>query len=143
MTRWTRTSLLHAKRRWPSVITTLLCPYALKTAIDRYNDFHFDKNGLTPPQKFAKTSQKPIVSNRHPWGCPVFVLTKEAQESMSPKWEPRSRVGIYLEHSPTHAGSVAMVLNPRTLHVSPQYPVVFDDTLSTLEHIEKGTIPSN
>ena len=62
---------------------------------------------------------------------------------MSPKWEPRSRMGIYLGHSPTHAGSVAMVLNPRTLHVSPQYHVVFDDTFSTLEHMEKGTIPSN
>ena len=143
ITRWARTSLLHAKRRWPSAITTLLWPYALKTAIDRYNDFHFDKNGLTPHQKFAKTSQKPIVSNRHPWGCPIFVLTKEAQGSKSPKWEPRSRMGIYLGNSPTHAGSVAMVLNPKTLHVSPQYHVIFDDTFSTVEHMEKGTIPPN
>ena len=60
ITRWARTSLLHAKRRWPKAITTLLWSYALKTVIDRYNDFHFDKNGSSPHQKFAKTSQKPI-----------------------------------------------------------------------------------
>ena len=86
---------------------------------------------------------KPVISNRHTWGCPVFILTKEAQDNKSAKWEPRSRCGIYLGHSPTHAGNVAMVLNPKTLHVSPQFHVVFDDTFSTVDHMEKGTIPPN
>ena len=36
-----------------------------------------------------------------------------------------------------------MVLNPKTLHVSPQFHVVFDDTFSTVDHMEKGTIPPN
>ena len=84
-----------------------------------------------------------MISNRHTWGCPVFALTKEAQDSKYTKWEPRSRVGIYLGHSPTHAGSVAIVLNPKTLHDSPQYHVVFDDTFSTVDYMEKGTIPEN
>ena len=52
-------------------------------------------------------------------------MNKEAQDGKSPKWQPRSRCGIYLGHSPTHAGSVAMVLNPETLHNSPQYHVAF------------------
>ena len=43
-----------------------------------------------------------------------------------PKWEPRSRIDIYLGHSPFHAGSVALVFNPLTRRVSPQYHVVFD-----------------
>ena len=43
------------------------------------------------------------------------------------KWEQRARIGIYLGHSPFHAGSVALVLNPRTGLVSPQFHVVFDD----------------
>ena len=86
---------------------------------------------------------KPVISNRHTWGCPVFILTKKAQENKSAKWEPRSRCGIYLGHSPTHAGNVAMVLNPKTLHVSPQFHVVFDDTFSIVDHMEKGTIPPN
>ena len=60
-----------------------------------------------------------------------------------PKWEPRSRAGIYLYHSPFHAGSVALVLNPETGHVSPQLHVVFDDGFSTGPLIREGTIPPN
>jgi hypothetical protein len=31
-----------------------------------------------------------------------------------PKWEPQSRIEVYLGHSPFHAGSVALMFNPRT-----------------------------
>ena len=37
LTRNARTSLLHAKQRWPQAITTILWPYALKSACDSYN----------------------------------------------------------------------------------------------------------
>ena len=60
-----------------------------------------------------------------------------------PKWEPRSNVGVYLGNSPTHAGSVAMVLNVQTGHVSCQYHVVFDDTFSTVEYLRKREEPPN
>ena len=49
----------------------------------------------------------------------------------------------YLGHSPTHVGSVAMVLNPKNLHVSPQYHVIFDDNFSTVPAMVNGEIPSN
>ena len=39
-----------------------------------------------------------------------------------------------------HAGSVALVLNPVTGHVSPQFNVVFDDELSTVPFIREVTI---
>ena len=60
-----------------------------------------------------------------------------------PKWEPRARLGIYLGRSPAHAGNVALVLNPKTGLVSPQYHVVFDDDFTTVPHLRKGTVPSN
>ena len=60
-----------------------------------------------------------------------------------PKWGPRSRLGIYLGHSPCHAGSVALVLNPKTLNVSPQYYIVFDDHLTTIPFLSKGQVPPN
>ena len=44
----------------------------------------------------------------------------------------RTRLGIYVGRSPYHAGSVALVLNPRTGYVSPQYHVVFDDDFTTV-----------
>lgn len=76
----------------------------------------------------------------------MFVIDSKAQTSNAiglPKWEPRSRVEIYLGHSPIHAGSVALVFNPRTLHVSPQFHVVFDDSISTVPSMLSGAIPSN
>ena len=113
----------------------------IESMCTRYNELHLDPNGHSPEQKFASTTHPPNLTNRHPWGCPIFVLTEKAQGGMTPKWEPRSRVGIYLGHSPTHAGSVAMVLNPRTLHVSPQYHAVFDDNVSTVKSMVNGEIP--
>ncbi|KAL7463024.1 hypothetical protein ACHAXS_005996 [Conticribra weissflogii] len=53
----------------------------------------------------------------------------------APKWEPRARLGIYVGRSPNHAGSVALVLNPKTGLVSPQYHVVFDDDFTTVPHL--------
>ena len=48
-------------------------------------------------------------------------------------------MGVYLGHSPFHVGSLDLVSNNRTGHVSPQYHVVFDNTFSTVEHTGKGT----
>ena len=56
----------------------------------------------------------------------------------SPKWDPRARAGVYLGHSPSHAGNVSMVLNLKTGHVSSQYHVVFDNQFSTVEYIFAG-----
>ena len=84
------------------MITTILWPYALKSATLMYNEIHLDKCRLSPEMKFASATVKTSVSHRHPWGCPVFVLTDKAQNGKAPKWEPKSRVGIYLSHSPTH-----------------------------------------
>ena len=52
-------------------------------------------------------------------------------------------MGIYLGHSPVHAGLVDLVLNPRTGHVSPQYHVVFDEHFTTVANMHSGTIPAN
>ena len=60
-----------------------------------------------------------------------------------PKWEPRSHIGIYLRLLPFHAGSVALVWNPTTGRVSPQYHVVFDEKFKTAPYMEAGTILLN
>jgi hypothetical protein len=38
---------------------------------------------------------------------------------------------------------VALVYNPSTGHVSPQFHVVFDDDFTTVPYMEAGTIPPN
>ena len=62
---------------------------------------------------------------------------------MVPKWNPRSRLGIDVGHSPYHAGSVALVLNPKILHISPQFRVAFDDDFSTVSFLSSDDVPRN
>ena len=52
-------------------------------------------------------------------------------------------MGIYVGRSPFHAGSVALVLNPRTGHVSPQYHVVFDDDFTTVPYLNSMDVPAH
>jgi hypothetical protein len=82
------------------------------------------------------------IKYEHPLFCPVYILDAGLQGNSSiPKWEPRSRAGVYLGQSPTHAGSVAMVLHLQTGHVSCQYHLVFDDTFSMVDHLCKKEQP--
>ena len=145
LTEKTRTLLLHAKRMWPEMIGPLLWPFAWKAAEFRYNLLHLDAKGRSPLQKFSKSDIKSDIKILHTFGCPVFVLDSRIQSGFQamPKWEPRSRVGIYLGHSPCHAGNITLVLNPKTMHVSPQYHLVFDDTFSTVPFMRTGEFPTN
>ena len=140
-----RTILLHAKRRWPSVITTALWPFAIQAIVDRHNRLSLDGNGKSPLEKFSKTDDEIRPEDFHTWGCPVFVLAAQNQSGAigTPKWEPRARAGVYLGRSPSHAGNVALVLNLETGLVSPQYHVVFDDEFTTVQYLASLTPPPN
>ena len=143
LTHGSRTGLLHAQRRWPEAIGTILWPFAWKDFERRYNNLFIDSDGLSPLNHFTGTSVRTDVRRFHPFGCPVFVLAAGLQNAGStiPKWDPRARVGIYLGHSPCHSGNVALVLNPKTLRVSPQFHLVFDDEFSTVPFMRNGEIP--
>ena len=139
-----RIILLHAKRHWPMMISVILWPFAYKYAELLYNHLNIDEKGYSPVQKFCKNSGELSMKDLHTWGCPCFVLDAELQGgNMKSKWEPRSRLGVYLGHSPCHAGTVALVLNPRTLHVSPQFHVAFDDQFTTVPYLASGDVPPN
>ena len=76
----------------------------------------------------------------------IYVLDARLQKSGGagpPKWELCSRIGVCIGNSPLHAGSVALVWNPTTGRVSPQYHIYFDDEFSTVPYMETGTIPPN
>ena len=147
LTLTSRTMLLHAQQHWPEYITTMFWPFALLAAADQINNLRIDSNGYTPQMKFSKVSgQKTRLSNYHTFGCPVYILDARLQSAGGPgppKWDPRCRLGIYVGHSPSHAGSVALVLNPKSGLISPQFHVVFDDNFSTVPHLRSGTVPDN
>ena len=50
---------------------------------------------------------------------------------------------IYIGHLPFHSGSLVLVLNPETVHISPQFHAVFDDEFSKVPFMRYGTIPPN
>ena len=44
---------------------------------------------------------------------------------------------------PSHAGSVALVMNPKSGLVSPQFHLVFDDNFETVPHLRADTVPEH
>ena len=141
----TRTMLLHAKRNWPEAITTMLWCYALREAVRRHNILSANVDGQTPAALFCSTPSTFFLKDFHTWGCPCFVLDPRLQSSQigPQKWDPRSRLGIYLGRSPFHASNVALVLNPASGHISPQYHVTFDGHFTTVPFMRSGSIPPN
>ena len=125
----------------------MMWPFALLAAADRMNNLHVDFKGQTPKKKFSEAVR---ISTRlkhfHTFGCPAYILDARLQDAGGPgppKWEPRSCLEIYVGHSPHHANSVALVLNPKTGLISPQFYVVFDDNFSTVSNLRAGTVPEN
>ena len=98
-------------------------------------------DGRTPFQTLASLDSAPLkVSDFHTFGCPCYVLDPRLQSGLGqiPKWEPRSRMGIYIGRSPLHASNVGLILNPRTGHVSPQFHVVYDDDFTTVPYLRSA-----
>ncbi|KAL7532041.1 hypothetical protein ACHAXR_004390 [Thalassiosira sp. AJA248-18] len=147
LTQGARTLLLHGMRMWPQMVDEMFWPFAMKAVAERLNTLQIDTLGRMPESILHGMEVEDIpVKSYHTLFCPVYVLDARLQNAGGagpPKWEPRSRIGVYLGHSPFHAGSVALVWNPTTGRVSPQFHVVFDDDFSTVPYMEAGTIPPN
>jgi hypothetical protein len=122
-----RSSLAHAAHRNPA-ITAHLWPYALRHASYVRRIMPREHHSKSPEELFSKSQVRPTTKYLHPFGCPVFVLNDALQGGNAiPKWDERSRVGVYLGHSSQHAQNVSLILNPRTGYISPQFHCVYDD----------------
>lgn len=122
-----RTMLLHAKQRWPNAVTSNLWPYAMRMANEESKFSPGILDGISPLEKFGQVAVSPRVKHSHTFGSPVYVLDRQLPEGKSlPKWDQKSRVGLYLGSSPRHSRRVALVLNLQTGHVSPQFHVLFE-----------------
>src|SRR5210317_575444 len=141
-----RTALLHAAHRWPKAVNAHLWPAALKHYTNSRNSLPSqflagkkvgkkkepDQMIGSPISRFCGTEVEPNLDHFHPFGCPVYVLSSSLQSQKSHnKWTDRSRVGIFLCHSPNHATSVPLVLNTQTGNVAPQFHCIYDDEFAT------------
>ena len=129
------------------MIDKIFWPFSMKAIAERLNSLQKYHKGKTPePIMHVVNVEEIPVKSFHTIFIPIGVLDARPQNSGGsgpPKWEPRSRIGVYLGHSPLHAGSVALVWNTTTGCVSPKYHLVFDDAFSTVTYMEAGTIPPN
>jgi hypothetical protein len=135
-------------RMWPQMIDQMFWPFAIKAAAEQMNSLHIDTEGHTPESKFYGVNIVNIpVKTFHTMFCSCYVLDSSRLHNAGsigpPKWEPRSNIRVYLGHSLFHAGSVALVYNPSTGHVSPKYHDVIDDDFTTVPYMEAGTIPTH
>ena len=131
---------MHAKRKCPIIITTVLLPYVLQAVLDSHNILSLDKDGCSPIERLSGTQEETILTYFHTWGCPVFILEAENQSGGigTPTWNPRSHTGMYLGHSPCHSGSGSLVLNLKTGLASPQFHIIFDDEFTTVPYLSSS-----
>lgn len=130
-----RTMMLHAKLRWPNAVSTDLWPMAVDYAVHVYNTGpKLNSQNTCPMDLLTRTIyDRRKLNDLHVWGCPAFVLHPTLQEGKKiPKWEPRTRRGMFLGLSKVHASSVPMILNLTTGRISAQFHVVLDDWFGTV-----------
>ena len=126
----TRTSMLYAMNKWKRMALICLWPYAMCHANDITNVTQINGEDQSLLECLSGVNITHKLRHFHAFGCPTNVLDNALQSGQgSPKWKQRSRLGVYFGPSPSHASFVALVLNPRTSHVSPQFHVKFDDFL--------------
>ena len=131
----TRAMMIHAQHKWPGVVTPNLWPYAMRMANDNLNETPNmqDKYRRSSVQMFSQTKVQINTKHHKVFGCPTYVLDEALQQgNIFHKWKERSRVGIYLGRSPSHARNVSLVMNIRNGLVSPQFHVQHDNRFDTV-----------
>jgi hypothetical protein len=129
-----RTMLLHHAIRWPDTADMGMWPMAVDYATYIYNHVPNPDTGVAPIDVFTRTrAPRTQLQNLHVFGCPTYVLDPTLQDGKKiPRWQPRSRRSIFVGLSRQHASTIPLVVNNRTLGISPQFHSVFDDWFSTV-----------
>jgi hypothetical protein len=130
--------------RRPEQADKALWTLALEHVVWLHNRTPQDPSGLTPEELWsgAKAMDDPDQSSlkRHPallsakvWGCPAYVLDPKLQDGKKiPKWQPKSRRGMFVGASKLHTNSVGLILNLTTHNISPQFHVVYDNYFTSV-----------
>lgn len=135
--------ILHSSMRWKNGIDASLWPTAVDDACHVYNHLP-NAQGIAPADLFTgSTVPHHKLKAFHVFGCPVYVLDPKVQQGKKlPRWQPRSRRGIFVGYSPHHSSDVPLVLNVQTGSItSPQYHVVFDDTFAMVISVSESEEP--
>jgi hypothetical protein len=136
-----RAMILHASMHWKDGIDASIWPMAVTYATHIYNST--PKDGVSPLDIFIGSIVPCCrLMDMHVWGCPVYVLDPKVQQGRKlPRWQPRSRKGVFMGISLQHTSEVPQLLNLSTCSMTTQFQVVFDDQFTTISSIERETEP--
>ena len=134
ISRKARIFMFHAALRWPDQQNTAMWPLAMAYAVHLHNHTPRVHDGLAPVEIWTRShSNHSALRHAHVWGCPTYVLDASLQDGKKiPRWDPRSRRGVFVGLSPLHASSVGLIFNPKTTRLSPQFHCVYDDNFETI-----------
>ena len=139
-----RALILHASAHWKDGIDASLWPMTVTFATHRYNH-QPNAQGLCQAEVFmgSSTVSRHRLKDIHVWGCPVYVLDPYLQAGQKlPRWQPRSRRGVFIGFGNLHSSEVPLVLNLQTGSITPQYHVArLDDQFSTVTPVEREIGP--
>lgn len=139
-----RTMLLHAMSMWPEVITTEFWSYVWQHAVNIHNVTIRKGQTKNPYQLFTDEDPHFSLSDFHVFGAPCYVLDEAVREGKSQgKWLDRAYMGVYVGLSQEHSSKVALVYNPVTKLVSPQYHIFIDESFSSIGAQDKTSLAAN
>ena len=115
---------------------------AVQYATYVYNNIPRNNNISPGDLFFGSRIPRHKLQNMHVWGCPVYVLNPTLQAGKKiPRWEPRSKLGLFCGLSTVHSSEVPLVLNLTTGSITTQFHVVFDDMFTTGTSIAREDQP--
>ena len=110
-----------------------------------YNRLPKSDSGYSPLELWSRTSFDfhSLIRDCHVWGAPSYTLEPSLSKAGGklPKWQPRSRRGIFLGFSPDHSTLMGLVLNLATLSITGQYHTVIGDLFTTVHTPEDEPDP--
>jgi hypothetical protein len=135
--------ILHSSSaHWKGGIDSSLWPMAVTYTTHLYNHLP-NAQGFCPADVFTgSTVPCHRLKDNHVRGCPIYVLDPHLQAGQKlPRWEPRSRRGVFIGFSNLHSSEAPLVLNLATGSITPQFHVIFDDVFSTVSSVERENKP--
>ena len=134
----TRAILFHQSIHWPEMSQPDLWPMAVQHAVYLYNHIPHERTGVSPHDLFTRTRwPHSKFQDLHVWGCPLYALDHNLANGMSiPRFKPRSQRLINMGHSPRHASTIPLALNPETGYMKAIFHCFHDDFFSTVSSTE-------
>jgi len=137
-----RTILLHAMANWPTIVNDSFWPFAVHHSVLLHNISCRRGHTQSPWELFTGAPLQKSLSDTRVFGCPAYVLHKSAQDNpgSTKTWAECCWQGIYVGQSTAHANTVALIYNPSSKHVTPQFHVTYDESFSTVHLTDPTTL---